>query len=53
MVLDQRDMLEDYWLKLDKHFMTFYCNILKKIDCIMCSDFYISVTIKLNMTRQM
>ena len=28
--LDQRDMLEDYWSTLDKHFTAFYCNILKQ-----------------------
>jgi len=28
--LDQRDMLEDYWLTLDKHSTAFYCNILKQ-----------------------
>jgi len=28
--LDQRDMFEDYWSTLDKHFTAFYCNILKQ-----------------------
>ena len=43
---DQRDKMKDYWSTLDQYFMALYSNTLKQTDCIVCSDFYILLTIK-------